>query len=473
MRLCAALALVLVALVVVTVRVTRRRPARAATPIATARAAPERRASAPRESAAPAAREAAGSASLRGRVLLPPGGETITDLEVVADDGARRFVALIRDHDRYEIHLPSGRYTLFASMGRLIGVAPDILAPADATRDVDIRLGAGVTIRGKLTAPAGTIVNAVRSGRYDDAGVPHVADGAFSIAGLIPGQRYDLTFSGLTVRTSTLKGVIAPAEGLDVQLQARARIRGAIGFPRGTLCPIRLVHLGSYSDDDDDDDDGNHAEVGNDCTFELSIPDNPADVTVIARGDGWHLEQRVAIPPNGDPEFLCLNPPCRSDPLEGLARLRITLEGPEGSRITAATSAGSENFHSCSSTEGRCDIDRLPVGETLSLEAFGHNCRSNPITVTVAAGDNDVRIACARQRLIEGVVRIPDGALTDGFAVRCAGSRVAHPIGNTRLFHVKCDASSNALEYQIGPEGIWRSAPIASATDPAFVDIAL
>jgi len=474
MRLCAALALVLVTLVVVTVRVTRRRPAHAATPIATERAAPEPRASAPRESAAPSAREPAGIASLRGRVLLPPGGETMTDLEVIADDGARRFVALIRDRDRYEIHLPSGRYTLVASMGRLVGVAPDILAPADATRDVDIRLGVGVTIRGKLTAPDGTIVNAVRSGRYEDAGVPHVANGAFSIAGLIPGQRYDLTFSGLTVRTSTLKGVIAPAEELDVQLQARARIRGAIGFPRGTRCPIRVVHLSSYSDDSDDGDDEGHFQVGADCTFVLSVPDDAADATVIAVGEGWYLEQRVAIPPKGDPEFLCLNPPCRSDPVEGLARLRVTLDGPEGSSINVeASDDDGDAFHSCSSTGSQCDINGLTAGATLSINALGKDCRSSAMTVTVAAGDNHVRIPCTRQRRIEGVVRLPDGAQHEGFAVRCAGSRVAHPIGDTRLFHLKCDASSRALEYQIGTQGIWRSAPIAGVTDPAFVDISL
>ena len=35
---------------------------------------------------------------------------------------------------------------------------------------------------------------------------------------------------------------------------------------------------------------------------------------LVAIGSGWHLEEPIAIPPLGDPEPVCLNPPCRSNP---------------------------------------------------------------------------------------------------------------------------------------------------------------
>ena len=40
----------------------------------------------------------------------------------------------------------------------------------------------------------------------------------------------------------------------------------------------------------------------------------------------------------------------------------------------------------------------------------GARCRADPLTVTVVAGDNHVRIPCLRERRIEGVIRIPEDA---------------------------------------------------------------
>ena len=160
--------------------------------------------------------------------------------------------------------------------------------------------------------------------------MPRVDDGGFSVGGLIPGHRYTLTFQGPGVRKLIVAGVTAPAHGLDVELQARAEISGAIGFARGTPCPIADVELqidGKTVHDENDDEVS--AEVGEDCSFSLAVPDQATAVTVVATGDGWHLEEHVAVPPRGDPAPICLNPPCRSDPMEGLARLRIALEGAD------------------------------------------------------------------------------------------------------------------------------------------------
>src|SRR5436190_16983564 len=119
MRLCAALALVLVALVVVTVKATQRHPRPSSTSIEPAPAAsPRAAARAPERAAAARAApvEPGGMAHLRGRLLLPAGVDPTSALDVMAEGSVRRFRALIPDDTRYEIHLPSGRYTLVASM---------------------------------------------------------------------------------------------------------------------------------------------------------------------------------------------------------------------------------------------------------------------------------------------------------------------------------------------------------------------
>jgi hypothetical protein len=68
------------------------------------------------------------------------------------------------------------------------------------------------------------------------------------------------------------------------------------------------------------------------------------------------------------------------------------------------------------------------------------------------------------------VIRIPEGEQPDRVVVRCAGGD-SHPMNGTRLFRLTCGADVAALEYQIGTQGAWRSLPIASLSNPAFVDI--
>jgi hypothetical protein len=108
-------------------------------------------------------------------------------------------------------------------------------------------------------------------------------------------------------------------------------LRGAIGFPTGEDCPISRVALyepsavptsDSPKDDSDDDGEGDTDDgslrlggVDDACRFELPVPDGPTGMVLVAVGGGWHLEEPVSIPPLGDPDPICLNPPCRADPL--------------------------------------------------------------------------------------------------------------------------------------------------------------
>jgi hypothetical protein len=424
-----------------------------------------------------------GIAHLRGRVLFPDGRQSTDDVEVVADDGARTIAAQVTKKDRFQIHLPAGRYTLIATAGELVGVVPDVVA-RDGESDVDIRLAIGATIRGRISAPEGADVDldVTRAGGRKEAGVATVEDGAFVVAGLIPGRRYDLRFHGATARTLNVTGVEAPADRVDVALDPRANVRGSIGFPPGTDCPISRVHLqsGQHLDDDDDDDherdDDTSADVGSDCAFALSVPDQAPVVTIVATGEGWHLEEQVAIPAHGDPEPICLNPPCRNDPQDGRARLRVTLDNVSAGPINATAAPSDESsetgggYHACGSSTESCDITELTPGETLSVSASGADCLAEAVMVTVVAGDNYLRLPCRRQRRVEGMVRISDSEQPEPVSVRCAGG-AGRALHGTRLFRLTCAVDVDAVEFQIGEAGRWRSVPIASAADPALVEI--
>ena len=482
MRWCAALAVVLVALVVMTVKTIRRHPKRPAPvepDVAELALPPPAPTPAPLFMPTPAPRLASsGIAHLRGRALPPPGragSDGLPDLEVTADDGTRTFDARAMQGGRFAFHMPPGRYTLTARASDLVGEIRDVAVAADAEREVDIPLipaaRIGGQLRGRGDIEARVVARPTGSERPDKDG--EVTQSAFQIGGLVPGRRYDVEFTGSALRALKLVGVTAPTETLDVTLEPRAVVRVAVGFPVGEPCPIDSVQVSAGSGDGA----GSFVHTGGgsfDCRFELAAPVDAGEILVVAQGKGWLLQSNVIIPEHGDPEPICLNPPCRANPLEGTARLLLTLEGADASSSISASvvpvNDSDGRSHGCGGSSGRCDIEGLRPGETFTISAAAHNCHVDPLTVTVVAGDNHVRLPCQRQRRIEGVIRIPDGEQPDRVVVRCAGGD-SHPMRKTRLFRLTCGADVAALEYQIGTQGAWRSIPIASLSNPAFVDI--
>jgi hypothetical protein len=494
MRWILALALVLVVLVGWTIRMATHRTKRAP-PIEPQEAdeepvTPRRTVPPERWSLGPSSsRERAGVAHITGRATPPKNDEDgdLSDLAVVADDGARTFKARVSDGGRFAFHLPPGRYTLTASTGELVGAVFDVAVRGGAEREVDIPLGPGAKISGVLRAPAHAdiSVKAVVAGGAGEAEAADAnSDGTFEVVGLVPGRRYDLTFTGPKVRTATLRGVLAPAENQELALDPLAVVRGAVGFPRGERCPIDVVRLETAAaparaagDDDEDGDDGLAMHPGADCRFELAVPENVSAATVVARGEGWFLEQQIDIPARGDPDPLCMNPPCRDDPTEGMAALRVSLEGlpddaPVTAQVTFLDGEGSGGMSSCGSSGGDCRLEQLPVGKPLKVSAYGDDCRAEDRTVTLPAGETSLRLASRRQRRVEGVVRLGDGALPDGVTVRCAGggTRALH---HSRLFALSCATDDANLEFQTAHGGPWQSVAIPVAEDPAFVEIGL
>jgi hypothetical protein len=438
MRWYTALALLLFALVALASAIRRDEPKRVVL-----NAIEERLESEPRPSAAAApspppasrpaqpppqtARDRSGVARIKGRVTLPPGeqdADALSELCVSASDGTRVFDGRVTPDGRFAFHLPPGRYTLDASAAQLVGTEPDVIARAGAERDVDILLGPSAAIRGTLRAAddADVSVSARASGRSAGAAdAETTGTETFEITGLIPGRKYDLTFRGQELRSVTLREIAAPAAGLQVALDAGAVVRGAVGFPRGERCPISEVMLrlpdDRYRDSgrsDEEEVSSPTEEPGADCRFEIAVPDDVFEATVVATGPGWFLEQHVAIPAHGDPPSLCLNPPCRENPTEGLARLRVQLEGADaasamGARVSA-TDGSQTRVQACSGAQGWCEIEDLPTGEAFAIEGHGVGCVGQPKTAVLVSGDNVVSIACRHFRQVEGVIRIGEGA---------------------------------------------------------------
>jgi hypothetical protein len=293
-------------------------------PIARAldRSAPPR--PAPPRRPPPARRERTALARLRGRVLLSSEqGEPqdLGDLEVDAEDGDRFVVAELSPGGHFAFHLPPGRYTLVATGGDLAGMTVGVPARADQELEIDIPLGPAARIAGTARAPedAEIMVKATPAGGTRVVLSQPLEGGAFTLRGLIPGRRYDLTFFGDVIRTATLRSIAAPTDALEVALTGLPIVRGAIGFLDGA-CPVDAVSLHGSGIAEDD---APSAEVDAACRFELTAPESASEPTVVATGPGWRLEDSVSLPPQGDPDPICLNPPCRSDQLEPPSQPRI------------------------------------------------------------------------------------------------------------------------------------------------------
>jgi hypothetical protein len=248
-------------------------------------------------------------------------------------------------------------------------------------RDLLEKPQATATIRGHARGPEGVAigVRASLAGKRERGRRIRIEDGAFEIPGLLFGRSYDLTFDGANLRPTTLRSVIAPADDVEAKLELLPVLRGAIGFPAGGACDYRQVALRT---------DGVEARqlvaVGLDegCRFDLTVPDGPS---------------QMAIPPLGDPEPVCLNPPCQADPLAGMARLRIAFLGADHTDVSATlTFAGEDrsSSYTCFTNGEACELDALPINQAFTLSAEATDCATATRTITLHAGDNDASLPC-------------------------------------------------------------------------------
>jgi hypothetical protein len=480
MRLLAALAIALVALLVLTIRqaTSKRANGGAATaPLAEIDDAlpppPRRGAPSPSPPYLPpfaggtTTRE--GVAHLHGRVLWPAASdEQISSGDWVgADDGERILRAQTDDDGRFSLHLPPGRYELIAAASRWSGSVADVSVAAGDDREIDIRLSEGARLSGVLRAQSleGVRVAPLFAGRREGIGeVDLAADGHFDVSGLLPGRRYDLEIEGDDIRKTVLRGLAAPATNLDIALTPLPVLRGAFGFPRDGECPIETIEVTTADDDDEQ-------SVGPDCRFEmlLRVGTSTDKATVVASGGGWHVERTVDIPARGDPDPVCLNPPCRANPLDGAARLRVTMERSERGRLTIHAVADRAGERSVSCADETCVVEPLAPNHRYHVTALADGCQSHVQDVTVVAGDNTLRLPCRRERRIQGVLR--GTGQPPVVAVRCPGGD--RTVRQSRLFILSCATDATTLEYRVLPDGAWQSAAIPTTEESPLVEISL
>lgn len=372
----------------------------------------------------------AGIAILHGHVRLPaprsPGRHAgaddadrdreaidLGDIAVIARDGARTLSARADGEGRFAFHLPPGAYTLSASAGPWTAVRTNVSARSGFDREVDLELALGATIGGRVRgATDGLAWVSVRPAGAP-APTPPIAqvsiddDERFVVRGLNPEQRYDLTVSGQEIRSVNLPGVMAPAAELDVTVERRAILRGAIGVPAGEPCPIEEVFLRTAERDAttasaSEIDVAAEPESGDvpdgACVFELRVPDGVSHATVIATGSGWQLEEAVEIPASGDPAPVCLNPPC-GNPGDLAADVVVEISGAGEVRglVVCLTETEPRLGETClRQGTGPYVFKRRPLGSTMIVRAEGRTCVSDQRTITVQRGDNRIGIACAR-----------------------------------------------------------------------------
>lgn len=251
-------------------------------------------------------------------------------------------------------------------------------------------------IRGHVRGPDGTRINvrASPAGTRERGRWIRVENGAFEIPGLVSGRAYDLTFTGLNLRQATLRSVTAPADDVEARLDRLPILRGAIGFPLGGACAYDQVTLRTGTSEPED-----VVAIGLDatCRFELTVPDGPAQMVVVATGDGPRLEVPLAMPAAGDPAPICLDPPCQADPLAGTARLRISFADGQDTDLSAnVASAGGDGSKSygCVASDDACELTALPVNRLFNLTAESADCARTDRTIVLHAGDNDLSLPC-------------------------------------------------------------------------------
>lgn len=256
------------------------------------------------------------------------------------------------------------------------------------------------TIAGRLRVVDGGRIYVVvtASDNPEAAAMGFAGEDAFSVQGLMPGRRYDIQFSSDRIRTLRLTGIEAPATDLDITLEARAVIHVAVGFPRGETCPIETLTIHRRHNGADDPEDVDVADRS-DCRFQLHGPEGAGPVTIEAAGSGERFTATVDVPAHGDPEPICLNPPCRANPLEGQAQLRVVLDGVDARSSIHATIVAigdKSTAYGCVSSRFTCSIAALPAGLTYTLTASGRDCHGGPVTVTTIEGENQVSVPCRR-----------------------------------------------------------------------------
>jgi hypothetical protein len=187
---------------------------------------------------------------------------------------------------------------------------------------------------------------------------------------------------------------------------------------------------------------------------------------------GLHYEANIAVPAEGEPDFLCLNPPC--DQPATLASVEVRLEDHHCRPFDSIRIFGEGNASgNCVVEGGRCRIDRLPTERPLTVRTSCPRCNPRVSSVTLHAGENQLTLACQRERSIEGIVRRLGNGAPVPLTVRCAGGTRTR-VTDSFLFELHCLGAADEIEYRVdGEGGSWRKLAVPGTANPALVELTL
>jgi hypothetical protein len=393
-------------------------------------------------------------------------------IEVEADDGTSTFEARVTGR-RFLVKLPPRVYSLTARAGDgRVGRVEAVEALPGVEREVAIRLEDAATIEGTVRGIereqlARVSLRALRAGTdHQEAAAEPDEDGAFTLAGLVPGGRYDLVVRARFAPERRIAGVVAPATGVDVQMDPWPLLRGALGAPAGGTCGGEKVSVR------DQEGIERLLDLGADCRFQTRVPPG-AEVLVRVSGDGRHHEAQVTVPADGEPEPLCFDPPC-IEPV--LATLEVRLGEPDcpGVRgLTASTEDGQS--WDCAFEKGRCQLERLRTGRPLTLNLQCGHCGggAEERVLVMQPGANAITLPCPRMRAIEGIVRRLGGSrMPVPLTVRCPGGM--YRVRDSFLFRLRCSGDVQEIEYLLDSDpGHLHKLPVAGNESPVLVELPL
>jgi hypothetical protein len=406
---------------------------------------------------------------LSGRVM---GGDDAAvdagelEVEIVDESGSRPAVTASTKGRDFQVRLPPGIYTVTARMADLVGKVSGVRLNGREDVQLLLVLQPASSLAGRVLFdgdPRDDLeIRAFIAGtRSVDAREAVSSDGSFQLH-VGPGV-YDLEVTGHGISSVRLTGVQAPAEGLQLRLQRTATLKGAIGMPPGELCAISDV---TVMRGEEELDVG--MEIDARCQFEAEgVP--AGELLVRASGPGWLVEGRVVVPEQGEPPFLCLNPPCGGIPV---ARLEITVDASadfaDEDRDILVDRGGGRTSR-CQPVAGRCEIDGLAVGDQPTVYVTGVDCPPGDPLPALKPGLNRTTVICRRLRRIEAFVRQRGGLPPRTIDVRC-GSQI-RSAAHSFFVRTTCETTARELQYSLDRATGWRSVALGEGDGPLLVEL--
>lgn len=255
-------------------------------------------------------------AHAQGQLLLgaATGVEELADviphLVLSARKGSDSYDVAINAQGAFEAHLPPGYYIFVALGERLFGQTEAIELTLESERRIQIVLEEAAKVSGILVDGLSweDFLELTVSDESDERQqVTLSEDRSFEATGLIPGVEYQVSLPGYTIVEPQDGWVKAPARDVRLHFRPGPVLLGVMGLHSAMSCPLEI---GRVYEKDEKDEPTTEFEFDSACAFKVRGLQAGTQGRLVVSGGGWHFDVPFVIPPTGDPDPICLNPPC-------------------------------------------------------------------------------------------------------------------------------------------------------------------